>query len=167
MSWLKNRAQDKAFMWMFYWGMQSQDSKSEEEGSVRQRRVDHSCTGHSFKRKYSWKFAHTRCLQIGHKEPLHVEGVHCGKETKWIYLLVPSLWLSSVKICPIFVVLLDTFGHLMGNSYPMLRSPEPLWVCKSCHGFCYGGHDGGHASLQSSPGRRRLQQCSVERQWWQ
>lgn len=160
MSWLKNRAQDKDFMWMFYWGMQSQDSKSEEKGSVRQRMVDHSCTGHSFKRRHSWTFAHTRCLQIGHMEPLHVEAVHCGKETKWIYLLVPSLWLSSVKICPIFIVLLDPFGHLMGNSYPMLRSPEPCGSVRAAMASATVGH----ASLQPSPRRRRrLQQCSVER----
>lgn len=37
MSWVENRAQDKVFMQMFNWGVQSQDSKSEAERNGRQR----------------------------------------------------------------------------------------------------------------------------------
>lgn len=37
MNWIENRTQDKVFMRMSYWSVQSQGSKSEEERSVRQR----------------------------------------------------------------------------------------------------------------------------------
>lgn len=53
----------------------------------------------------SWNYGPISCLQVGHLEPLHVEAVLCEKE---VNLSVGfSLGLSSVKICPVFVVLLD------------------------------------------------------------
>lgn len=130
MSWLKYRAQD-IHVNVLLWGrvrgrlVQSLHSKSEGKGCVRQRgRVDHYCPGHRLQKKTAGTMVPLAVSRWAIWSPCMLKQFFVRK--KWIYLLVSSLGLSSVKRCRIFVVLLYPVVDPMGNLYPMLRSPEPL-----------------------------------------
>lgn len=150
MSWLKNRAQDKAFMWMFYCGAGLGEAGEipgwQEWGKTvceTEREGGSLLPWPQASKENSWNYGPFSCLQVGPLEPLDVEAVLCEKE---VNLSVGFLLMALIgQNLPHFVV----WPHWTSSGKFLSPASQPrasvsllklLWLCS----------DGSHASLQSS-----------------
>ena len=152
MSWLKNRAQDKAFMWMLYcraglgeagaipgwqeWGKRVCEAQR-EGGSL--------LPWPQASKENSWSYGPFSCLQVYPLEPLDVEAVLCEKEVNLSvgFLLMALIGQNLPHFCCV------TWPHWTSDGKFVSHASQPrasvsllklLWLC----------YEGSHTSLQSS-----------------
>lgn len=174
MSGIENRTRDKVCMRMFYlgnaipghpeWG--GKECEAETEGGT----LLHWT---KLQKKTQLLLGQIGCLQIGFREPLYTEAIHCRKEGKWIYTwFLPALWLSLVKSLPHFCCVNWPLWTADGNSYSMLCSTEFLFGSAKT-GFGIGAAVAAAilSMMEAMPApvspleEGEFQQCEGERQW--